>query len=91
MTVQNTGDQPLTSIAAIEIHGAGGSVLKRFEQPILLKADETSLLQGSWDTAGLQIGSYQALGYIEYEDHRAALKTVALRAGKRLWLPLVLR
>ena len=91
MTVQNTGDQPLTGVAAIEIHGAGGSVLKRFEQPILLKADETSFVQGSWDTAGLQVGSYQAVGYIEYEDHRAALKTLALRAGKGLWLPLVLR
>ena len=91
LTARNTGDQPLTGVAVIEIHDASGSSVKRFEQEVLLKNGDTYVMQQSWNTAGLPLGAYRALGYIEYESRQAALQTVAFRAGHTLWLPLVLR
>jgi NADPH:quinone reductase-like Zn-dependent oxidoreductase len=70
---------------------AAGASVNRFEQEVLLKTGDAYLMQPDWTTAGLPPGSYQALGYLEYESRQVGLKTAAFRAGLAVWLPLVLR
>ena len=91
MRVQNTGDQPLTGVAVIEVHDGSGASVKRSEQEVLLKTSDAFLMQQGWNTAGLPPGAYRVLGYLEYQSRPAGVKTAAFRAGPALWLPLVLR
>ncbi len=91
MQVRNVGDLPLSGRAVIEIRDAASAIVKRFEQGVSLKANETLDVQQAWNSSGSRAGLYEALAYVEYESREGALTSKVFRLGHALLLPAILK
>lgn len=88
----NTGTVPITGTLVVQIQDEGEDIVAEFTDSFAGVAPGTGAsLEAIWDTTGVGAEDFMLVGYALYDGKSCEPVTVAVEAGRRVCLPLVMR
>jgi len=81
VTFNNLGQESISGIAIIRVEDESGGIVQEFAQEFTgLAPAEVVTFNNTWDTADIQNGSYDVVGYVLYDGKSTDLATVSVSA-----------
>ncbi len=88
----NTGTVALTGTVVVQVRVEAGAVITIFTHTVSALGPSASVaFTDTWDTAGVDEGDYQIVGYAEYDARSTTPEVVSVSTRWRTYLPLVMR
>jgi hypothetical protein len=92
LTFANTGTVPLTGTALMQIRTAAGASVQEMTHDFSALAPGHSVnFADTWDTTGAAPGGYRIAAQVLYESTATEPRVLSVRAGRAVYLPLILR
>jgi hypothetical protein len=92
LAFSNSGTVPLTGTLVVLIQDEGEEIVAEFTEPFAgVEPGRGASMEATWDTRGVGVGDFTAVGYGLYDGKGCEPVTVTVEAGRRVYLPLVIR
>jgi hypothetical protein len=90
LSLQNTGDQPASFTAVLQVQQLGGEVVAISNHAVSdLAPGAVFVFEAPWDSTGFTPGEYRVIGYAEFAAQISNIKQATLNTRPLLYLPLL--